>query len=532
MSNILETWIINNSPKHEADLGEEITFYSNDQEFKGFYISEFAGLLYVPADGSATVVAYKEGWKNTSYQTVSFISTLSDSLLGWLRNNAVKNEPMALMSVQASNTFTLDIASLEGWQALDEGNYTISIKVEKADGTSSIYSNDILITKEPNKPVVETPIASTVSSFNADPPSSGESTTFTTVLDGGNGTYSATTTFGTVSINGNILTLICEGSGSGTVTVTSGTQTLEIPVYIEEVVCLTGDTLITMFDGTQKPIKDIQTGEYVLSLNEQGERVPGYVYFADGSQNKVGKHYDLFTFSDGTEVKVVHRHRFYNNYDRAFTYLDNFFVGDKCYKQDGTWTALTSKVYRAEEGDINHYTIFCQHNNYFANGLLCGNRFSDKIALQDPDISTDITWSWQPIVKPIPENLNADKIWIGSSNKDIYLEIGGREVNYIQTENNEANLILYYYKGTKNYYDIDISDLQTEGEKILEVQEYDTKFDISGLTWNYMLFYEYKIDRSSPTVLYSRSIKRAAVGNSNEPTKIPLRRGPEASPNG
>lgn len=47
-----------------------------------------------------------------------------------------------------------------------------------------------------------------------------------------------------------------------------------------------------------------------------------------------------------------------------------------------------------------------------------------------------------------------------------------------------------------------------------------------------MLFYEYKIDRSSPTVLYSRSIKRAAVGNSNEPTKIPLRRGPEASPNG
>lgn len=67
MSDILETWIINSSPKHETDLGEEITFYSNDQEFKGFYVSEFAGLLYVPADGSATVVAYKDGWKNVNY---------------------------------------------------------------------------------------------------------------------------------------------------------------------------------------------------------------------------------------------------------------------------------------------------------------------------------------------------------------------------------------------------------------------------------------------------------------------------------
>lgn len=95
--------------------------------------------------------------------------------------------------------------------------------------------------------------------------------TFTTVLSGGNGTYSATTTFGTVTIDGNTLTLVCEGSGEGVVTVTSGNQTLEIPVYIGTIECLTGDTLITMFDGTQKPIKNIQTGEYVLSLNEKGE---------------------------------------------------------------------------------------------------------------------------------------------------------------------------------------------------------------------------------------------------------------------
>lgn len=326
--------------------------------------------------------------------------------------------------------------------------------------------------------------------------------TFTTELGGGNGTYSATTTIGQVSVNGTTLTLNT-GSGNGTVTVTSGTETLDISVSIEYQVCLTGDTLITMWDKTQKYIKDIRNGEYVLSLNEKGEEVPGYVYYADGAMNKIGKHYDKFTFSDGTIVKVVHRHRFYNNYDKAFTHLDNFYVGDKCYKQDGTWVTLVEKVSRAEEGDIPHYTIFCNHNTYFANGLLCGNRFSDKVILQDPSIPTEETWSWQPIVRAMPSSFKADKIWINSENKDIYLEYNGEEVNYFQTDNNEAKLFLYKYNGDKNYYDITLEELNTNGEKVFEILEYDTKFDISNLDWNYMLFYEYKIDRTSPVAVMS-----------------------------
>ena len=347
------------------------------------------------------------------------------------------------------------------------------------------------------------PITSTVSAFVGTIIQGGSDVlTFTTELGGGNGTYSATTTIGQVSVNGTTLTLYT-GSGNGTVTVTSGTETLEIPVSIEYQVCLTGDTLITMWDKTQKPIKDIRNGEYVLSLNEKGEEVPGYVYYADGELNKLGKHYDKFTFSDGTVIKVIHRHRFYNNYDKAFTHLDNFYVGDKCYKQDGTWVTLVEKVSRAEEGDIPHYTIFCNHNTYFANGLLCGNRFSDKVILQDPSIPTEETWSWQPIVRAMPSSFKADKIWINSENKDIYLEYNGEEVNYFQTDNNEAKLFLYKYNGDKNYYDITLEELDTNGEKVFEILEYDTKFDISNLDWNYMLFYEYKIDRTSPVAVMS-----------------------------
>lgn len=147
------------------------------------------------------------------------------------------------------------------------------------------------------------------------------------------------------------------------------------------ITCLTGDTLITMADNSQKQIKDVQIGDYVLSLNENGEKVSSKVYYSDANEYKTASYYDLFTFSDGTEIKVVRRHRFYNNRTQSFIHLDEFEVGDKTYKEDGTWVALIDKKYKAKEGVIRHFTIFCEHNTYFANGLLAGNKYSDKLIL-------------------------------------------------------------------------------------------------------------------------------------------------------
>lgn len=147
------------------------------------------------------------------------------------------------------------------------------------------------------------------------------------------------------------------------------------------VTCLTGDTLITMADNSQKQIKNVQIGDCVLSLNENGEKVSSKVYYSDANEYKTASYYDLFIFSDGTEIKVVRRHRFYNNRTQSFIHLDEFEVGDKTYKEDGTWVALIDKKYKAEAGVIRHFTIFCEHNTYFANGLLAGNKYSDKLIL-------------------------------------------------------------------------------------------------------------------------------------------------------
>ncbi len=346
-----------------------------------------------------------------------------------------------------------------------------------------------------------TPITSTVDAFLVD--SATNYAYFTTMLGGGNGTYTATTTLGSVSIEGNVLELYVYSAGSGTCTITSGEATLEIPIYVGYIECLVKDTLITMWDRTQKPIQDIRNGDYVLSLNEKGEEVPGYVYYADGDQCKTGQHYDQFTFSDGTVVKVVHRHRFYNNFDRTFTHLDNFYIGDKCYKQDGTWVTLVGKIDRAEEGIIPHYTIFCNNNTYFANGLLCGNRFSKKVKLIDPTIPAEPTYSWQPVARKFPDDFKVSKIWVDSKDKDIYIEKNGQAINYIQTDNNEAKMFLYQYNGEKDYHNITLEELDTNAELVLEITEYDTQYDITNLIYNYILYYEYKIDRISPIATIS-----------------------------
>lgn len=169
---------------------------------------------------------------------------------------------------------------------------------------------------------------------------------------------------------------------SGTITCTSGSQTVEIPAemsYHEEQVCLTGDTLITMFNGSTKRIDEIKIGDEILSFNTRtGLLEKDIVRYSDSDQIKTYDHYDKYTFDDGTVIKVVHRHRFYNADFHKMVHMDSWEIGERAFKQNGT----TPKLIKKEEGimeETRHYTIFTKNQNYFANGLLAGNRFTKTI---------------------------------------------------------------------------------------------------------------------------------------------------------
>ena len=142
--------------------------------------------------------------------------------------------------------------------------------------------------------------------------------------------------------------------------------------------CLTGDTLITMSDGSEKRIDTIKVGDKVLSYNPETDNLEeDEVTYSDSTENKQHDNFDVWTFDDGTIIKTVHRHRFYNVERNAMVYMDEWNIGDHAIKMDGTKVALVNHVNVQEE--VRHYTIFTNHQNYFVNGLLSGNRYTKRL---------------------------------------------------------------------------------------------------------------------------------------------------------
>lgn len=144
--------------------------------------------------------------------------------------------------------------------------------------------------------------------------------------------------------------------------------------------CLTGDTLITMADGTSKRIDEIEVGDFVRAIDpETLEVVADTVTYSDVGRDKTADHYDVWTFSDGTIIKTVARHRFYNLERQAMVYMDEWNIGEHAYNEKGEAVELVS--HERINDTVNFYTIFTEKNNYFANGLLSGNRRTKKISL-------------------------------------------------------------------------------------------------------------------------------------------------------
>lgn len=144
--------------------------------------------------------------------------------------------------------------------------------------------------------------------------------------------------------------------------------------------CLTGDTLITLADLTQKRIDELTLQDKVLAIDpETNALVADEITYTDSTAHKTFTEYDKWIFSDGTIVKTVHRHRFYNVERQAMVYMDEWNIGEHAIKQNGERIALVSHENVKEE--VKHYTLFTKHQNYFANGLLSGNRHTAEMHL-------------------------------------------------------------------------------------------------------------------------------------------------------
>lgn len=162
---------------------------------------------------------------------------------------------------------------------------------------------------------------------------------------------------------------------SGNSTYTSGTAFNMPAANVEltassESSCILPGTLITMADGTQKPVEEIVAGDMLLTWDlTTGDYGKKPVVFNDHTEQPE-EWIDVIyvTFSDGTNIGIVYEHGFFDMDLGKYVYLDENaaqYIGHAFIKEDGSTVTLTDVEIKHEYtkyyspttfGDLCYYT--------------------------------------------------------------------------------------------------------------------------------------------------------------------------------
>ena len=139
--------------------------------------------------------------------------------------------------------------------------------------------------------------------------------------------------------------------------------------------CVTADTLITLADGSQVRVDALTGNEQLLVWNmETGMLDSAPIMFNDSESATESEIIHLY-FSDGTEVKVISEHGFWDYDLNRYVYLDNnaaAYIGHIFAKQDGdslTKVQLVDVVLEYEVATA-WSPVTVGHLCYFVNGML------------------------------------------------------------------------------------------------------------------------------------------------------------------
>lgn len=152
---------------------------------------------------------------------------------------------------------------------------------------------------------------------------------------------------------------------SGAITLTGDAE-----LQILSGTCLNKGTLITMADGNYKPIEEIEVGDFVKGYDGKSLKVVK----SQKGQKAFGEDRDIWKFENGYEVITTFRHRFYNIEHQRMMYLNEWKIGEHAYSEKGEKVALLEHIH--EDTPCMHFSLWCEEQNYFAGGLLAGNRFT------------------------------------------------------------------------------------------------------------------------------------------------------------
>lgn len=148
-------------------------------------------------------------------------------------------------------------------------------------------------------------------------------------------------------------------------------------------VCLSGDTLITLFDYSTKRMDEVKVGDILLGQDGLPTKVKSI------SRGNFNKYHTLYYFEKDIIIDETFSHRFFNIEQGFWQKLELWNIGEHAIMFDKTPVQLLRKE-RIEE-KVEMFGIYTESGTYYANGLLSGAAFCNKELLEEAEIETMIS---------------------------------------------------------------------------------------------------------------------------------------------
>lgn len=354
------------------------------------------GTLDITTNGTKDVTNYSSVNVNVPLPTLNAPTiSLSDSTVT-ITNPVTNGSFVSGYDVYKNGTLltsitlaTVDLSTL----ITDSGTYTITVKTKGTNFNDSVASNSVTYTVSSGFEVQVSVRSDTESSINFYDGQGTSGTSLGNVSPGNSATFSVSSGYLYVSFGFSADSYYDPGTTTGGVSFqdrdydhflykVTGNGTIS-NMYAQP--CFVEGTLITLADGTQKKVEDINYGDEVLCYDfNEGKQTTAPIEFV--MKKMQSNFYYKVSLSDGTELKLVgsngKSHRLYNITKEAFIYPQDFEENDYTLKQDGT-IATISSIEKVEE-KVNFYNISSKdHINVYAEGVLTSNRLSNRFEIKD-----------------------------------------------------------------------------------------------------------------------------------------------------
>lgn len=355
-----------------------------------------SGTLDITTNGTKDVTNYASVNVNVPLPTLNAPTiSLSNSTVT-ITNPATNGSFVSGYDVYKNGTLltsitlaTVDLSTL----ITGAGTYTITVKAKGTNFNESVASNSVTYTVSSGFEVQVSVRSDTDSSLNFYDGQDTSGTSLGSVSPGSSATFSVssgylyvslgfsadsyyspgTTTGGVSFQNRDIYSFLYKVTGNGTIS-----NMYAAPCFVE-------GTLITMADGTQKKVEDINYDDEVLCYDfNEGKQTTAPIEFV--MKKMQSNFYYKVSLSDGTELKLVgsngKSHRLYNVTKQSFMYPQDFEENDYTLKQDGT-IATISSIEKVEE-KVNFYNISSKdHINVYAENVLTSNRLNNRFEIKN-----------------------------------------------------------------------------------------------------------------------------------------------------